>query len=114
MHYATANTERSHKYSKGLAVLEVVKENVETFGFDSVFFDDNAAAANDLTGIALTVDLAETSPGTEDLGVSDLDQVDLVLGAKSLDELDIFGLSAGLDKDAKVGLTLVKGLGALA
>ena len=96
-----------------LPVLEVVKEDVETLGLDTVVLDDDARAADDLAGVALTVDLAETSPGAEDLGVTNLDEVDLVLGTESLDELDVLGLRAGLDEDAKVGLTLVEGLGAL-
>ena len=96
-----------------LTVLEVVEEDVETLRLDAVVLDDDARAADDLAGVALTVDLAETSPGTEDLRVTDLDEVDLVLGAESLDELDVLGLCAGLDEDAKVGLTLVEGLGAL-
>jgi hypothetical protein len=37
-----------------------------------------------------------------------------VLRAESLDELDVLCLSARLVEDAKVGLTLVEGLGALA
>lgn len=37
-----------------------------------------------------------------------------MLGAEGLDELDVFGLGAGLDEDAEVGLTLVESLGALA
>ena len=36
-----------------------------------------------------------------------------MLGAESLDELEVLGLVAGLDEDAKVGLTPVKGLGTL-
>ena len=100
--------ERTH-----LTVLEVVEEDVETLRLDAVVLDDDARAADDLAGVALTVDLAETSPGTEDLGVTDVDEVDLVLGTESLNELDVLGLRAGLDEDAKVGLTLVEGLGAL-
>ena len=86
---------------------------METLALDTVVLDDDARASNDLAGVALTVNLAEASPGTEDLGVTDLDQVDLVLGAESLNELDVLGLSAGLDENAKVGLTLVERLGAL-
>jgi hypothetical protein len=96
-----------------LTVLEVVKEDVKTLRLNTVLLDDNAGAANYLTGVALTVDLAETSPSTEDLGVSDFDQIDLVLSAEGLNEFDVLGLRAGLDEDAKVGLTLVEGLGAL-
>ena len=86
---------------------------METLALDTVVLDDDARAADDLAGVALTVDLAETSPGAKYLRVSDLDQVDLVLGAESLNELDVLGLSAGLDENAKVGLTLVERLGAL-
>ena len=87
---------------------------METLRLDTVVLDDDARAADDLAGVALTVDIAKAGPGTEDLGVTDLDEVDLVLSAEGLNELDVLGLSAGLDEDAKVGLTLVEGLGALA
>lgn len=96
-----------------LTALEVLEENVETLGLLTVVLDDDARAADDLTGVTLTVDLAETGPGTEGLGVGDLEQVDLVLVAESLDELEVLGLVAGLDENAKVGLTTVEGLGAL-
>lgn len=87
---------------------------MQTLALDTVVLDDYARATDDLAGVALTVNLAETSPSTEDLGVTDLDQVDLVLGAESLNELYVLSLRAGLDEDAKVSLTLVEGLGALA
>ena len=87
---------------------------METLRLDAVVFDDDARAADDLAGVALAVDLAETSPGAEDLRVTNLDQVDLVLRAKSLDELDVLSLSARLDEDAQVRLALVKRLRALA
>ena len=96
-----------------LPVLEVIKQNVETLAVNTVVLDDNARASNDLAGVTLPVDLAETSPGTEDLGVTDLDEVDLVLGTEGLNELDVLSLRASLDEDAKVGLTLIEGLGAL-
>ena len=97
-----------------LTVPEVVEEDVKTLALATVILDDNAAAANDLTGIALTIDLAETSPGTQDLGVTDFDEVDLVLSAESLDELDVLCLSASLDENAKMGLAFVEGLSTLA
>ena len=86
---------------------------METLGVAAKVLDNDAGAADDLAGVSLTVDLAETSPGAEDLGVSDLDEVDLVLGAEGLNELDVLGLSAGLNENAKMGLALVEGLGAL-
>ena len=96
------------------SVLEVVEEDVETLALDAVVLDDNARAADNLAGVTLTVDLAEAGPGAEDLRVSDLDQVDLVLSAKRLNELEVLGLSAGLDEHAEVSLALVEGLGTLA
>jgi len=101
------------RYGRCLAVLEVVQENVETFALNTVLLHDNAAAANNLPGVTLTINLAETSPGSEDLGVSDLDEVDFVFSAERFDELDVFGFCAGLDKDAQMCLALVKSLGAL-
>ena len=87
---------------------------MEALRLDTVVLDDNARAPNDLAGVALTVDLAETSPGTEDLSVTNLDEVNLVLSTEGLNELDVLGFSTSLDKDAKVGLTLIEGLRALA
>ena len=96
-----------------LAVLEVVEEDVKTLGLNTVVLDDNARAADDLAGVALTVDLAEASPGTEDLRVTNLNEVDLVLGAEGLDELDVLGLRARLDEHAQMRLALVQRLRAL-
>ena len=104
---------RSRNKKLTLTVLEVVKEDVETLRLDTIFLHNNAAASNNLSGVTLTIDLAETSPGTEDLGVSDLDKVDFVLSAERLNELNILGLRAGLDENAQMGLALVQGLGAL-
>jgi len=45
-----------------LPVAEVVQEDVHALTFNTVIFHDDARAANDLAWVALTVDLAETSP----------------------------------------------------
>lgn len=84
---------------------------MKTLRLNTIVLDDDASATNDLARIALTVNLAKTSPGAKDFGVSDLDQVDFVLSTESLDEFDVFSLSTGLDENAKVGLAFVKGLG---
>lgn len=73
--------------------------------------DDDAGAADDLPLDALLVDLAEASKLAEVLGGDgELDEVDAVLLAKGGDELDVSGLIAAAGEDAKMGLTLVKGL----
>ena len=97
-----------------LTVLEVIQENVKTLALNTVLLHNNAAAANDFSGVALTIDLAESSPGSKDLGVSDLDEVDFVLSAKSFDELNVLGFGTGLDEDAEMGLALIESLGTLA
>src|ERR1700710_3192580 len=81
-----------------------VQENVHGLGLFTKVLDDNAGASNNLAGVTLTVDLAETSPLTELLGIGDLDQVDVVFSAEGLDKLDVLLLSAGLDQDSKVSL----------
>jgi len=42
--------------------LEVLKKDVKALALLSVVTDNDAAAADDLSGVALAVDLAETSP----------------------------------------------------
>lgn len=93
-----------------VAALEVVKEDVKTLRLDTKVTDDDAGGTDDLTWVTLSVDLAETSPGTQDLSVGDLDEVDLVLGTESFNELDVFSLSAGFDQDAEVGCSTVESL----
>jgi len=99
---------------KRLARLEVVEEDLETGSLGTVVGDDDARAADNLAGLALAVDLGETGPLAEDLGVRDLDELDVVLGAEGLNELRVLGLSDSLDEDTEVRLALVEGLGRLA
>jgi hypothetical protein len=85
-----------------------VEEDLEGGRVLAVVGDDNARAADDLAGLALTVNLlrgcqrrptakrrvwthGKTGPLAEDLGVRDLDELDVVLGAESLDELEVLG-----------------------
>ena len=96
-----------------LPILEVIEKNVQPLTLNSIFLDDNARATDDLAGVTLTVNLAETGPGAKNLRVSNLDEVDFVLGAESLNKLEVLSLCAAFDEDAKMGLALVKGLGAL-
>jgi hypothetical protein len=56
----------------------------------------------------------KTSPFTKLLAISNLDERDLVLGAKSLDKLLVGILIAVLVENAHVGLATVESLGGLA
>jgi len=86
---------------------------VKAFTLDTVVFNHNAGAANNFAGITLPVNLAQSSPCAEDLGIANLDQIDFVFPAKSSDQFDVLGIRTGLDKDTQMGLTLVQCLGAL-
>jgi hypothetical protein len=74
-----------------LSGLEVVQQDVQTLGFLTVVLDNDTGAADNLSGVTLSVDLGQTGPGTQDLGVGDLDEVDVVLGAQGFNQLDVFG-----------------------
>jgi hypothetical protein len=87
---------------------------MQALGLDSVLLDNDARASDDLAWIAFSVNLAQPSPCSKNLGVSDLDEVDLVLCAERLDELDVLGFGASLDEDTEMGLAFVQGFGALA
>lgn len=87
---------------------------MEPLALDTVVLDDDTRAPDDLAWVALFVDLAQTSPRSEYLSISNLDQVNFVLGTEGLDELDVLGFGARLDEHAKVSLALVQGLGTLA
>ena len=55
----------------GTLALEVLEEHVQALRVLTVVADDHARAANNLPGVALTVDLAETGPSTCLLYTSD-------------------------------------------
>ena len=76
---------------------------------DSVSMSDQHPEPSIHTGA-----LTKTSPLAELLAVGDLDQGDLVLGAKGDDQLLVGLLLAGLVQDTHVSLATVEGLGSLA
>lgn len=106
----SSNKEATKRYLT-LTVFEVVDEDVKTLALGTIVLDDDTRAANNLTGVTLLVDLAETSPLTKNLRVTNLNQVDLVFGTESLNQLDVLGLVTGLDEDTQMSLALVESLG---
>ncbi|KAJ6119476.1 hypothetical protein N7523_003756 [Penicillium sp. IBT 18751x] len=91
--------------------LEVVEEDGALLGLLTPILNDDARAVNDLAGVTLTVEKAD--PLAEHLSIGNLDEGDLVLGAKSDNELLVSLLLAALVEDTHVGLTAVEGLGSL-
>ena len=106
----SSNKEATKRYLT-LTVFEVVDEDVKTLALGTIVLDDDTRAANNLTGVTLLVDLAETSPLTKNLRVTNLNQVDLVFGTESLNQFDVLGLVTGLDEDTQMSLALVESLG---
>lgn len=87
---------------------------MQPLALDTIVLDDDTGAPDDLAWVALLVDFAQAGPRAKYLAVSNLDQVDFVLGTEGLDELDVLGFGACLDEHAEVSLALIQGLGALA
>ena len=84
---------------------------MKAFAVLTIIFDDDTGATHDLSRIALSVDLAQSRPSAQNLGVTDFDEVDLVLATKGRDQLDVLGLRACLHENAEMGLALVQRLG---
>jgi len=97
-----------------LAEALVLEEEVKGLGLLTVVGDADARAGNDLAGVTLGIDLAETSPLTELGVVWDLHDVDAVLSAESLDELLVGWLGAVVSEHTEVNATLVEHASALA
>jgi len=77
--------------TSSLSALEVLQKDVQTLGLLTVVLDDDTRTSNDLPGVTLSVDLGQTGPLSEDLGVRDLDEIDVVLGTEGLNELEVLG-----------------------
>lgn len=94
---------------------EVVEEDVSLLRVLTPVLDNDARAADDLSGVTLTVELAKTSPLTELLSVGELDKRDVLfwLLAESLDKSKVGFLGDGVDENTEVGLTGRKSLGSL-
>ena len=97
-----------------LAVLEVIQKYVEAFTVNTILLDDNTTASHNFPGITFTIDLAKTSPRSQNFSIPNLDQVDFMLGAESFDKLDVFCLCAGLDEYAQMGLAFIQSFGTFA
>lgn len=104
---------RCDRCPTSLTRLEVLEKNIETLRLLSVVPHNDTRASNNLPWVSFPVNLAKASPGTKSLGVRNLEQINLVLVAESLDELDVLLLGAGLNENTQVGLPSVQSLGAL-
>lgn len=83
-----------------LTILEVIKEDMKALTLDTVIFDDDAGAADNLSGITVTVNLAEPNPGAQLFCVRDFDEVDFMFGAESLNEFYVLGFGTSLHENA--------------
>lgn len=75
--------------------------------------DNNRRSTNDLSGVSVLVNLAETSPLTELLLVGDHDEGNSLLLGQSLDELLVCWLVAALRQEDQLGVSGLESLGDL-
>lgn len=94
--------------------LEVVQEDVALLALLAPISNHDAGAVDNLAGISLAVEDAETGPLAEELSIRHLDERDLVLRAQSDDELLVGLLLASLVQDTHVCLATIEGFGCLA
>merc|ERR1719379_1257973 len=93
------------------SVAEVRLQEGKAGALLAVVRDADARRADDLAGIAVLVNLAETRPLAELLIVAYLDERHSVLRAERLHELLVRGLGAVLREEADLRLLRVEGLG---
>jgi len=106
-----SSNKEATEHNLTLTVFEVVDEDVETLALGTIVLDNDTRAADNLTGVTLFVDLAKTGPLTENLRVTDLDQVDFVFGTEGLNQLEVLGFATGLNEDTQVSLAFIESLG---
>ena len=78
------NTTFSSSKANYLMALDVLKHHTESGGVLTKVGNSSAGALHDLSGVTLSIDLAETAPLTKDLLLGDLDQRNLTLSAQGL------------------------------
>ena len=88
-----------------LLLLEVVKDHSLGFRVNTPVLHNNTRAANNLPGLSLLVNLAESSPFTQFLVVVHFHQGDVVLIAERLDQLFVQGFTAVVRQDTQQSLT---------
>jgi hypothetical protein len=86
-------------------------DQVSGFIIDGEFSEDNAAASSDLSGVHHSIVLAETDPFTDLLAIRNSDKGNIILFAKSFDELLVLGFVAVISQEAEDWLlSVVDGL----
>ena len=99
--------------STNLSMALDVVDNVSLgLGLLTPFGDDDARASNNLDSLTINV-LAQTSPLTENAGVLNLDQRNVVLLAQGNDKLGVGGLVTRAGQAAQVTDTAVQSLDSL-
>jgi hypothetical protein len=91
--------------SRALARLEVIQQHRQCLRFLSIILHHNTTRPNNLASISLTIKHTKSSPLSKLLPISNLDEVNIMFGAKSLNKLIIRLRVARLGKHSKMGLT---------
>ena len=91
-------------------ILDVAKNSSKGRSILTKVSKDAARALDNLSGVALSVELAETAPFTKGLALRDLNEGNVVLLAESLNEAGVSGLIAIVSEAAKTSSLSVEGL----
>ncbi|KAF7581353.1 hypothetical protein FOB63_003990 [Clavispora lusitaniae] len=96
-----------------LLLREVLQQDVSLLRVSTPVLDNNTRAANNLSGVTFSVQLAQTGPLTQQLGVGNLDQWDLfiTLVTQSLNQLDNGSLGNRVTQDTQLSLLSGQSLG---
>lgn len=93
-----------------LLALDVLKNNSQSGTVLTKVSNDSARALDDLSGVSLSINLAESTPLTKGLSLRDLDQRNLAISTESLNQTGVHSLIAILSKEANLGNTTVQSL----
>lgn len=90
-----------------LTSLEVIQQDRQGLRLLTIVLDNNTRRTNDLPCISLSVNDTQSSPFTQLLAIGNLDQVDVVFCAESLDQFVVRLRVAGLGQDRQMCLATI-------
>jgi hypothetical protein len=88
----------------------MIKKNLEILTLLTIITNDGAGTGHNLLSITILVDLAETNPLTKLLSIGNLDKLNLMFSAESLNQTHILLLLTALSEHTKMGGTTIQGL----
>jgi hypothetical protein len=95
-------------FYRDLTRLEVVQKNGQSFRLLTIILHDNTTRSNNLSSISLSIKNTKTRPFSKLLSIGNLDEIDVVFGTESLNELGIRLWIARLGKHSEMSLATIQ------